>query len=115
MFFFQTFRNVLLTLSFYILLYSTNLMIYGPGGYKYNDFMAIGTPMQIVLWLLTVVLLVTTTASNFYISWIACFGALGLVVLICVCDVKAWLKARSEKPIGVKATIEFDQSSITKS
>jgi hypothetical protein len=100
---------------FYLLLYSTNLMIYGPGGYKYNDFMAIGTPMQIVLWLLTVVLLVTTTASNFYISWIASIGALLLVVLTCVCDVKTWLKSLEEKSIAAKATTATDQSSITKS
>merc|ERR1712232_1272875 len=30
--------------------YQTNMMVYGPGGYKYNDFLLIGTPMQIVLW-----------------------------------------------------------------
>merc|ERR1719162_1044263 len=47
--------------------YTTNLLIYGPGGYKYMDFVVIGTPMQLVLWIVTVFLLATTTNSNFYI------------------------------------------------
>ena len=49
-------------------------MIYGPGGYKYNDFLVIGTPMQLVLWIFSVGLLATTTKSNFYISWLVSLG-----------------------------------------
>merc|ERR1712176_552258 len=67
--------------------YTTNLMIYGPGGYKYNDFLVIGTPMQIVLWILSVALLTTTTGSNFYVSWLICLGLLLLVMAITSCDV----------------------------
>ena len=37
--------------------YQTNMMVYGPGGYKYNDFLLIGTPMQIVLWVVSVTVL----------------------------------------------------------
>ena len=67
-------------------------MIYGPGGYKYNDFLIIGTPMQIVLWILSVALLATTTSSNFYISWLVCLGLLVLVIAITSCDVKSLFK-----------------------
>mmetsp|Transcript_5533 Transcript_5533/g.13341 ORF Transcript_5533/g.13341 Transcript_5533/m.13341 type:complete len:1248 (+) Transcript_5533:310-4053(+) len=62
--------------------YTTNLMVYGPGGYKYMDFVAIGTPMQLILWIFSIVLLETTTSTNFYISWLASFGALLLVAVL---------------------------------
>ena len=72
-------------------------MIYGPGGYKYNDFLVIGTPMQLVLWIFSVGLLATTTKSNFYISWLVSLGILLLVVGITACDVGALLKTRTKK------------------
>mmetsp|Transcript_1401 Transcript_1401/g.3478 ORF Transcript_1401/g.3478 Transcript_1401/m.3478 type:complete len:488 (-) Transcript_1401:1642-3105(-) len=74
--------------------YTTNLMIYGPGGYKYNDFLIIGTPMQIVLWILSVALLTTTTSSNFYVSWLVCLGLLLLVMAITAWDLGAVFKRR---------------------
>jgi len=54
--------------------YTTNLLIYGPGGYKYVDFLRIGTPMQIILWILTVVFIILE--SQWYISWIVTGAAL---------------------------------------
>jgi len=69
-------------------------MIYGPGGYKTNDFLVIGTPMQLVLWIFSVALLVTTTDSNFYISWLISLGVLLLVVGITACDIGALLKTK---------------------
>lgn len=48
--------------------YTTNLLIYGPGGYKYADFLRIGTPMQVVLWILSIVFV--SNSSRWYISWI---------------------------------------------
>jgi di/tricarboxylate transporter len=47
--------------------YTTNLLIYGPGGYKYRDFLVFGSPMQIILWVLSVAFLVI---EPWYISWI---------------------------------------------
>ena len=35
--------------------YQTNLMVYGPGGYKYTDFMRIGVPLNIILVVLALV------------------------------------------------------------
>jgi len=36
--------------------YQTNLMVYGPGGYKFSDFMRVGIPLNIIFWLITVTL-----------------------------------------------------------
>jgi di/tricarboxylate transporter len=35
--------------------YQTNLMVYGPGGYRFTDFMRLGAPLQLVMMLGTVV------------------------------------------------------------
>ncbi len=32
--------------------YHTNLMVYGPGGYKFADYMRIGIPLNIILWII---------------------------------------------------------------
>lgn len=34
--------------------YQTNLMVYGPGGYRFTDYLRIGIPMNIIMTLLTV-------------------------------------------------------------
>ncbi|MEM6612887.1 MAG: SLC13 family permease [Cyanobacteria bacterium P01_C01_bin.72] len=36
--------------------YQTNLMVYGPGGYRFSDFMRVGIPLNILFWLITVAL-----------------------------------------------------------
>ncbi|MDY7081554.1 MAG: SLC13 family permease, partial [Halobacteria archaeon] len=35
--------------------YQTNLMVYGPGGYKFTDFARVGAPLQLVLTVVTTV------------------------------------------------------------
>jgi len=49
--------------------YTTNLLIYGPGGYKYADFLRIGTPMQVILWIFSV-FIISIDGSIWYITWI---------------------------------------------
>jgi di/tricarboxylate transporter len=56
--------------------YTTNLLVFGPGKYKYRDFLFFGTPLQVVLWISATAIL---TVSPWYDSWIAS-GAVFLVV-----------------------------------
>ena len=34
--------------------YQTNLMVYGPGGYRYTDYLRIGLPLNLITWAITV-------------------------------------------------------------
>jgi di/tricarboxylate transporter len=36
--------------------YQTNLMVYGPGNYRFTDFFRVGAPLQAVLWVVVIVL-----------------------------------------------------------
>ena len=46
--------------------YQTNLMVYGPGGYRFSDYVKIGVPLDILIGIVTVVLapLVWPFAAN---------------------------------------------------
>lgn len=35
--------------------YQTNLMVYGPGGYRATDFVRVGGPLSVIVWLLAVI------------------------------------------------------------
>lgn len=37
--------------------YQTNMMVYGPGGYRFTDFLRIGAPLNLILWVVAVVLI----------------------------------------------------------
>ena len=37
--------------------YQTNMMVYGPGGYRFTDFMRIGTPLNIILGTVAIILI----------------------------------------------------------
>jgi di/tricarboxylate transporter len=34
--------------------YQTNLMVYGPGGYRFSDYMKIGVPLDLLIMAVTV-------------------------------------------------------------
>ena len=36
--------------------YQTNLMVFGPGNYRFTDFFKVGFPLQFILWILIVIL-----------------------------------------------------------
>jgi len=36
--------------------YQTNLMIYGPGNYKFTDFFKVGFPLSLILWIMVIIL-----------------------------------------------------------
>ncbi|WP_339728739.1 SLC13 family permease [uncultured Gimesia sp.] len=36
--------------------YQTNMMVFGPGGYKYADYLRIGGPLTLIVWILTVII-----------------------------------------------------------
>ncbi|SHF41423.1 Di-and tricarboxylate transporter [Fodinibius roseus] len=37
--------------------YQTNLMVYGPGNYRFTDFFKVGFPLQLVLWSIVIILI----------------------------------------------------------
>ena len=36
--------------------YQTNLMVFGPGGYRYSDFLRVGGPLSIIVLVLTIII-----------------------------------------------------------
>jgi di/tricarboxylate transporter len=37
--------------------YQTNLMVFGPGGYRFSDFLRVGIPLDIICWTLTIIII----------------------------------------------------------
>ena len=76
--------------------YTTNLLIYGPGGYTTKDFLIFGTPLQIILWVLTTAIL-SNTSTIWYLSWIWTFAVFFFTSLILVCPSTIKAKCYSMK------------------
>ena len=37
--------------------YQTNLMVFGPGGYRYSDYIKVGLPLGLILWVISVIMI----------------------------------------------------------
>tara|TARA_B100001758_G_C18250008_1_gene525316 strand:+ start:13 stop:354 length:342 start_codon:yes stop_codon:yes gene_type:complete len=37
--------------------YQTNLMVYGPGGYKFSDYIRVGLPLSLILFFVAVIVI----------------------------------------------------------
>jgi di/tricarboxylate transporter len=37
--------------------YQTNSMIYVPGNYRFNDYLKVGTPLNILVWIVAMVVI----------------------------------------------------------
>lgn len=37
--------------------YQTNLMVFGPGGYRFSDFLRVGIPLDVMCWILTIIII----------------------------------------------------------
>ena len=37
--------------------YQTHMMVYGPGGYRYGDFVRVGVPLNLLLWVAATILI----------------------------------------------------------
>jgi hypothetical protein len=59
--------------------YQTNLMVYGPGGYVFANFLKFGAPMQVVQLIVSVS--VVLLDSMWWIGWIVGFGAVLTIYL----------------------------------
>ncbi|ABO99003.1 DASS family transporter: sodium ion/sulfate [Ostreococcus lucimarinus CCE9901] len=59
--------------------YQTNLMVYGPGGYVFANFLKFGAPMQVVQLIVSVS--VVLLDSKWWIGWIVGFGAILTIYL----------------------------------
>ena len=35
--------------------YQTNLFIFGPGGYRFSDFLKVGAPLNLILWIVATI------------------------------------------------------------
>jgi di/tricarboxylate transporter len=61
--------------------YQTNLMVYGPGGYKTTDYIKFGFTLQIILLLVSTWVL-SVSPTKWYVSWMITFVILVVVAVV---------------------------------
>ena len=44
--------------------YQTNLMVYGPGGYKFSDYIRVGFPLALIFWIVAIFVLPVLWPTN---------------------------------------------------
>lgn len=89
--------------------YQTNLMVYGPGGYVFADFLRFGIPMQVVQMVVSV--LVVLLGDLWWVGWVVGFGAIGsILVTRTVVGNMASKKAALGAPAAKGASTEEDES-----
>ena len=66
--------------------YQTNLMVYGPGGYVFKDFLTFGFPMQLVQLIVSVA--VIAADELWWLLWLV----LGGVLFNYVCVARIWVR-----------------------
>jgi di/tricarboxylate transporter len=37
--------------------YQTNMLVYGPGGYRFSDFLRVGLPMNLLMWITAMIVI----------------------------------------------------------
>ena len=37
--------------------YQTHMMVFGPGGYRFTDFMRVGIPLNLLMWIVAIILI----------------------------------------------------------
>ena len=37
--------------------YQTHMMVFGPGGYRFTDFMRVGIPLNLLMWITAIILI----------------------------------------------------------
>ncbi len=80
--------------------YQTNLLIYGPGGYKVVDFLKIGTPMQLILWIFTTLIL-SNPLGVWWPSWVGT-GVIFIVAVVMLVSPSSIRGLRDRVKLGQK-------------
>ena len=70
--------------------YQTNLMVYGPGGYVFKDFLRFGVPMQVVQLVVSVAV-IGIGGKFWWVSWLTTAIAFGVT-----CAMMMWEKSPAE-------------------